>query len=515
MPPEASPRESHEWPVRSIAPGSARASQAIAERLSWRDLLLLWGFAFTVAILFCGSRPLADPDEGRYAAAAREMLERGNYFVPMLDHVPHLTKSPATYWSAVAGFALLGMNEWGARLGSAAAFAIWIVLAARLAMVWGASRWGAFVVVSSLASSALPFVGGSLLTADPFLATATAAAALAAAIALRRPERREQAIACFWLALGLAFFIKGPPSLLVLAGLRYAWPLRTEPRATDRSAPLFPVLAALLIGLWWYLLMILTQEGADTLFLRDELYRRVFTAELRRSGAAWMPACLLVLGTAPWSLALIARLALLKSALQRDPIARLLFGWLIAGVVVFTLSQSRQPMYVLPLATALSVPAGLRVARWAEARRARQLGVAAVALALACFWLAARYQYVGFDYRHSRDLAQHVSARLVAAPGGVALLQTRLLPGLSFYLPQQPLQVAWKRVDRARRHDLDRPGLLARIERTGAVVVVGRPEVLDTFPKSIELADRTHDSASDMDVAIARGRRTHANPLPP
>jgi hypothetical protein len=47
------------------------------------------------------------------------------------------------------------------------------------------------------------------------------------------------------------------------------------------------------------------------------------------------------------------------------------------------------------------------------------------------------------------------------------------------------------------------------------VVVVGRPEVLDTFPKSIELADRTHDSASDMDVAIARGRRTRAHPLPP
>src|SRR5512135_2917555 len=90
-------------------------------------VLVLALLAFALA--FQGARGLWEPDEGRYAGIAARMLLSGDFIHPSFnDEVRHYAKPPLTYWSIAAGVALLGANEWGARLAHALAFAATVLL---------------------------------------------------------------------------------------------------------------------------------------------------------------------------------------------------------------------------------------------------------------------------------------------------------------------------------------------------------------------------------------------------
>ena len=62
--------------------------------------------ALSWSLLFLGTRPLADPDEGRYGEASREMLVARHPWYPTLGGRPHLTKPPLTYWISATGMKL-------------------------------------------------------------------------------------------------------------------------------------------------------------------------------------------------------------------------------------------------------------------------------------------------------------------------------------------------------------------------------------------------------------------------
>lgn len=55
--------------------------------------------ALLIAFAFQGSRGLFEPDEGRYANIALQMLETGNYLDPRLNsETLHFAEPPLTYW---------------------------------------------------------------------------------------------------------------------------------------------------------------------------------------------------------------------------------------------------------------------------------------------------------------------------------------------------------------------------------------------------------------------------------
>ena len=54
-----------------------------------------------------GGFPLQDPDEGRYAEIAREMLESGDFVTPRLNYVVYFEKPPLVYWLVAASMATL------------------------------------------------------------------------------------------------------------------------------------------------------------------------------------------------------------------------------------------------------------------------------------------------------------------------------------------------------------------------------------------------------------------------
>jgi 4-amino-4-deoxy-L-arabinose transferase-like glycosyltransferase len=67
--------------------------------------LSLWGLAMALWLLaFAWIRPLSDPDEGRYAVVALDMLRTGNWVTPHLNGLPFFHKPPLYYWLAAGGY---------------------------------------------------------------------------------------------------------------------------------------------------------------------------------------------------------------------------------------------------------------------------------------------------------------------------------------------------------------------------------------------------------------------------
>ena len=109
--------------VSDAAPGSGSDS-----RIGWRTLAL----ALVAMALWFGlldHRPLRDPDEGRYAEIAREMLVSGDWTTPRLNGLIYLEKPPLQYWATAVAFKLLGQGNGAARLFSVLAGLAGVLLA--------------------------------------------------------------------------------------------------------------------------------------------------------------------------------------------------------------------------------------------------------------------------------------------------------------------------------------------------------------------------------------------------
>ena len=117
--------------ARPPAPRDARA------RVIFPIVLLLVVCA-PIFFFRLGRPGLGDPDEGRNAEAAREMLESGDWVTPHMDGVVYLDKPPAFFWAVALSYSLFGVGELSARAPSAL-FALATIL---LVFMFARSRLG-------------------------------------------------------------------------------------------------------------------------------------------------------------------------------------------------------------------------------------------------------------------------------------------------------------------------------------------------------------------------------------
>ncbi len=83
-----------------------------------RDFLVLLAVCVPFLFLGIGSFSLLDPDEGLYAAIAREMAEGGDWIIPYFNGLPYLEKPPLYFWLTALTMWLVGPSEWTVRLWS-------------------------------------------------------------------------------------------------------------------------------------------------------------------------------------------------------------------------------------------------------------------------------------------------------------------------------------------------------------------------------------------------------------
>lgn len=306
-----------------------------------------------------GGYPLLEPDEGRNAEVMREVTTGGPWWLPRLNGLPYADKPVAYYAVGALALAAFGPSEAAARLPS-----LLFTIGTLAIVAWFARRTldpaAAWRATAIAAASPFTLAYARVVIPDAALACWTVGAIVGFHQAIERARAEGQAgwwPVAAWAAVGLGVLTKGPVALAVplLVAVPYAvWRRRV-------SAVLDPtgMLAALALVLPW--LFAVSHELPDFLHyvLFVETADRVASDVLGRTEPWWYFLPILVGASLPWSLTLIpaARDAVrrLRRRQGTDPLVVLLLLWIVAPLILFSLSRSKRPQYVLPLVPAVAL----------------------------------------------------------------------------------------------------------------------------------------------------------------
>ena len=359
-------------------------------------LLLLPG----VLLYPCLAFPLLEPDESRYAEVPREMLAHGDLIVPRLQSEPYLDKPPLLYWLIAGSYRLLGVHDGAARLPSALAVHLCILLTYLFGQrIIGERGALAGALLLTLAPG---FVSvGRLLLLDGVLALWTTLALFSAFEAVRgsslacasgsdRPiEARSASEGLrqgWWLlaavACGLGVLTKGPVALVLLLPplWLHRWLTGHGCRIRGRDWLIFLGVLALVALPWYVVLCLRLPEFVRHFFWEHHVVR--FLSGMAHLRGFWFYGPVLLLGLLPGTLLLWPFVRFLfssdeETAQRRSPglgFVLLAGGWC---VLFFTLSACKLPTYVLPAFPPLALALGhfLAHSRWGASRVAGAVGV--------------------------------------------------------------------------------------------------------------------------------------------
>lgn len=436
--------------------------------------------AMVLALSLLGARGAWDPDEGRYSNVALTMLDRGDWIEPHRNlDTGHWTKPPLTYWAIAASVEVFGHTPFAIRLPSALAYLLCVFMAWRIGrrLVPGHADSTALVY----ATMVFTFGASQLITTD-YVLSACQALAMWGYVEARfgTPERARRWLRVAWLGLALGFLTKGPPallSLLVMLAADLARPGAQRPRLFLPSG----LLIFVLVALPWYAWVVATVPGLLGYFLGSEVVGRVASNQFGRNGQwyGWLVvyAPTLLLGSLPWTGSLLrwagslpARVRAWRERAARtdDAVGVLLALWILLPLLVFCLSRSRLPLYVLPL----FLPIALVVAR---VRAARGLGLPRWRWLL--LWAAVLLALVGYaagfsTHKDASRWATAIEARVHAPVPRVVFVNDMARYGLHLHLGSEVRKVSLESTALPRfspEFDGDVAGELASGHEAGAV----------------------------------------------
>lgn len=334
-------------------------------------LLLIAACTFFIGL---GRLPLLEPDEGRNAEVAREMLVTHDFVTPHFDALPYLDKPAFQFWLIAGAFRAFGISEWAARFPSA------LLALACVLLAWVMSRsmeepgpGAGFRAGIILAVSPLFFVFARTVIFDMTLT-------LFVVLALycfwlndgREPRSRGLDVLAF-VFMGVATLTKGPVGFLIpLITLVVYCVLSGRTRRLRKvhwSAGWIVFLAVVLP--WFIAVSVHNPDFPRYALWKESLLRFTTGARMHRAQSVFYYVPVYLGGFFPWSFFLLGVAWVRRKSWRRlrAPECRApLFLLVWAGVVFvfFSISHSKLPAYFLPAIVPLSVLAGIL---WREAGR--------------------------------------------------------------------------------------------------------------------------------------------------
>ncbi len=362
-----------------------------------------------VAVFFSnlGKARLWDRDEPRNAGCAAEMMERGDYVVPMFNDELRHQKPVLLYWLMMSAYAVFGVNEFSARFWSAllALGTVWMTYAIARRLFRPAIGMMSAIVLSTT----LMFgVAGRAATPDSVLIFCSTLALLIYVFGtFARKESLDDApklrvenqwfpsswvlVALMYAVMGLGVLAKGlagavlPTAIIGMFLLIQRLPALNESLRDSHSRfglmliaiartfnplhflktcwamrPLTAIAMILLVAAPWYIAVGIQTEG-DFLkeFLIGEHFGRATTAmENHRGNLLYYPTTIL-LGFFPWSIfAIPVMICLDRCFVRKDSSASglaFLACWALVQVGIFSVAKTKLPSYITPCYPALAM----------------------------------------------------------------------------------------------------------------------------------------------------------------
>jgi 4-amino-4-deoxy-L-arabinose transferase-like glycosyltransferase len=333
-------------------------------------LALVWA---VLCLPNLGGPSLWDIDEGNNAECAQEMYESGNWIVPTFNTKLRVDKPALLYWLQATAYHVCGTNEFAARLPSALASLVALLVVYELGRCLF-PRSVALLAGLVLASSIAFCAAAHFANPDALLNLCT----LLTLWCFWKHYTRQG----WWLlgagaACGLGMLAKGPVALVLpMAATMLFLLVRRELRRLGDVRLLGAAVVFLLIAAPWYIWVGVETKGEwlEGFFRKHNLERAVGVLE-SHSGPFFYYGLVLIAGLTPWSVFLGPTLwhALKPSAFGRraggfipaapaagiNPAARLgtqfLLCWIAVWLVFFTVVRTKLPNYILPAYPAMAL----------------------------------------------------------------------------------------------------------------------------------------------------------------
>ncbi len=300
---------------------------------------------------------LISAGEARAAEIAREMLERGNFILPSLNHEVSghtLTKPPLYHWMLILTGAPFEWQNWAVRMTSvmSALGAIWMVF------LFGRNMFGYRAAVFSalvLSTSIVFLENSSAARMDVFFSFLILSSVYCFWMALNRGNQQWW-LYSFYALSALAVLTKGPVGALFPLVVAIILLLNSQNRNDwRRYVPINGVLLFFALALPWYILLAITAPpGLANNFLFGQLAQWwAGSSNVAAKGGQpityYLPHVLI--GLFPWSLFLPAALVIGIRAARREGNAGIksMLIWFIGGFILFSLGGKKAARYLLPI----------------------------------------------------------------------------------------------------------------------------------------------------------------------
>lgn len=330
-------------------------------RLRWAPVAVVAAFAMLVACAGVFVLPPLDRDESRFAQATVQMLESGDYVTIRFQDAERNKKPAGIHWLQAASVSVFSSPEtraiWAYRIPSV----LGVVVAAIMTFLAGARLFGPHAgFLGALVLAATPLAAGEATIAktDAALLAAVAAAQCAFIhIFARTREGRPAGLAlplAFWAALSAGILIKGPIAPMIL-GLTMAL-VGALGRDFSFLRALRPALGAVLVAAAAAPWLIAVNAATEGRFFAEALGRDMIgkLGAAQESHAGPPGFHLLLAPLLLWPAIAVVPIAVMDAWRDRRAWRSLLLAaWVAPSWILFELTATKLPHYVLPLYPAL------------------------------------------------------------------------------------------------------------------------------------------------------------------
>jgi 4-amino-4-deoxy-L-arabinose transferase-like glycosyltransferase len=392
-----------------------------------RALWWLLAAAVPVFLIALGANSIWDANEAFYVDTPRQMVRSGDYITPYFNGTERLNKPVLSYWIVAALYRLFGTTVGVERLGIALGALGIIAATFMVGRALGTTTTGAMAALV-VATAPRVVMFSRRIFIDIWITFFTALTLAFFIMAERRPEHRRRYLLLMYVAIGLGVLTKGPVALVLPAVVAATW-LTLERRWRDLRRMHVIAGTAIIVAIVapWYVALFF-RHGWEPIvsFFVGENVGRYTTSMAPDSRSLFFYVPVLFGDLFPWAplLAIPLATAWHRRAEGEDAshasIRRLLWLWIVVFVGIFSLSQTKQDLYIFPIVPAVAALVADALARsgFGVTHRALRLLLGAVAvLVLASSPLI--YRLFGNGYY---ELTGATGAALVLGVGGAATL---------------------------------------------------------------------------------------------
>ncbi|MBU2510662.1 glycosyltransferase family 39 protein [bacterium] len=322
--------------------------------------LLLFSVIFLLAGL--GSNMLIDWDENIYAEASRQMMVRGDYLNIVINNEKFAEKPPFFFWEQVLSFKLFGINEFAARLPSAVAGILMVLLcffigakirSPRVGLIWGIVFLTCLIPSSLARASAIDHTFNLFITSAAFFLYLFDRKYQ---VYLDQKEKNRSGFSSFnhlayltagSICLGLAFLTKSPLGSVIALVAFGGFKLFNRKPAVRMGHFLFCAVLSLSVALSWYVANWVV-SGGDFIAEFIQFQLNVFSKPLQgHQGPFYYHFVIAFFGLIPWTAFLFSfkmdKVFAVNSHFK--PLFSLCLAWITFVLVITAFVSTKLPHY--------------------------------------------------------------------------------------------------------------------------------------------------------------------------